>query len=302
MNYVFLGTPRFAAILLEELIKAGVPPLAIVASPDRPAGRKKELTPPATKLISQKYDLPIYQPERLTKQELLPLAKQADFFLVAAYAKIIPLEILRLPRLGTLGLHPSLLPYFRGASPIQSAILSGTLETGVTIYQLDDKIDHGPIISAMNLENYKPDECDYNTLEKRLARLGAKLFLETLPEFIKGNLSPKKQDETAATITTKFKTSDAKINESDLRSALSGEKPEIARTVLRKILAFSQEPGAWTILEKPLPWEDQILPPARRIKLIKGRLEKDRLHLQAIQIEGKKPQNMAMGPERGFLT
>jgi methionyl-tRNA formyltransferase len=140
MRYVFFGTPRFAEIVLRKLLDAGMPPVALVCNPDRPVGRKKIVTSPPTKTLATNNRTPIeiLQPEKLDEAFMEQLQTlRPDFFVVAAYAKIIPKAVLAIPRLGTLGVHPSLLPKYRGASPIQSVILNGERETGVTIYAMD---------------------------------------------------------------------------------------------------------------------------------------------------------------------
>src|SRR3989344_5918744 len=139
MKFVFFGSPEFAAIVLEKLIKAGFMPAAVVCAPDAPAGRKKIPTPPPAKVRIMNYEeriknkIQILQPETLSIIHDSLFVIQPDFFIVAAYAKIIPKEILDIPRLGTIGVHPSLLPKYRGASPIQSAILNDEAETGTTL-------------------------------------------------------------------------------------------------------------------------------------------------------------------------
>jgi methionyl-tRNA formyltransferase len=131
MRYVFFGTPRFAAIVLEKLIASGHQPIAIVCNPDKPVGRKKIITPPPTKQVvlsatSLKEDIQIYQPAKIDDEFLAQLRSlKADFFVVAAYAKILPNTLLEIPPLGVIGTHPSILPKFRGASPIQSVIIEG---------------------------------------------------------------------------------------------------------------------------------------------------------------------------------
>ena len=290
MKYVFFGSPRFAAIILEELIENNTPPLAVIASPDRPTGRKQLITPPDTKILCLKYNIPIHQPEKLTQSELAPLAQEVDFFLVAAYAKIIPLSVLNLPRLGTIGIHPSPLPKFRGASPIQSTILTGTPEAGVSLYLMDAAVDHGPVLRTTLLDTYKPDAWNYQTLEKALAELGAQTFSQVMPDYLAGKLQPTPQDEFQTSMTKKFKTADAKIEEVNLETALRGENIETTRSVLRKILAFSREPGAWTILKKNLQVGKNILPASLRIKILDAELKDSRLVLKLVHIEGRKPQ------------
>lgn len=290
MKYVFFGSPRFAAIVLERLIQGNHPPLAVIASPDRPTGRSQELTPPITKSVCEKYSIPIHQPEKLNASEIAEVSAGADFFVVAAYGKIIPLSIIQLPRLGTLGIHPSPLPHLRGASPIQSTILTGSDKAGVSIYQMDAQIDHGPVLKTSFLKDYKPDQKDYASLEKDLAELGGQLFLEVVPDYLEGILKPIPQIEEDATFTTKFKTADAEITEMDLRESLTGKNIDTARKTLRKILAFREEPGAWTILKEPISLKDRTLPASLRIKLLGGQIEGNVLEITHYQVEGKKIQ------------
>ncbi|PIU98594.1 methionyl-tRNA formyltransferase, partial [Candidatus Wolfebacteria bacterium CG03_land_8_20_14_0_80_40_12] len=190
MNYVFFGTPEFAAIILEKLINVGLLPQAIVCNPDKPVGRKKIVTPPPTKLVirNQKIEdrIKILQPEDLDFKFQI-LNSKFDFFIVAAYAKILPKGILNIPRLGTIGVHPSLLPKYRGPTPIQTAILNGDEETGASLFLLDEEIDHGKIISNEKLEMRNED---YKILSKKLAGLGAELLIKTLPDFMAGKITP----------------------------------------------------------------------------------------------------------------
>lgn len=188
-----------------------------------------------------------------------------DFFIVAAYAKIIPKEILAIPRLGTIGVHPSLLPKHRGATPIQAAILNGDPETGVTLYLLDEKVDHGPIIATKNL---KLKTQNYIELMRELAEAGGDLLVETLPKFIEGEIAPRLQDETQATYTKKFVTEDGYVD-------MEKDDPML---IERKVRALNPEPGAWTILN------------GRRVKILEAELENGKLRLKKIQAEGKNPQ------------
>lgn len=292
MKYVFFGSPRFAATILKELIAKKNPPLLVVASPDRPTGRKQEVTSPETKLIAEEHGIPVYQPEKLSGDDFPSIAKNADLFVVAAYAKIIPQNILEIPRKGTVGIHPSLLPLFRGASPIQSSILSGSPQVGVTIYLMDKQVDHGPVLGVGPLKDYKPDIWNYQILEDHLAQLGADLYSEVAEKYLDGKIDPISQDDTKATMTRKFKTEDAMIKEGDLRQALSGEDEEKALLVLRTILAFQKEPGAWSVLENPLIIQEETLPPELRIKFLDAKKEGKKLLIRTYQIEGKNPRTI----------
>ncbi|MBI2024577.1 MAG: methionyl-tRNA formyltransferase [Candidatus Harrisonbacteria bacterium] len=268
MKYVFFGTPEFAAIILEKLIKAGMPPAVVVCNPDRPVGREKILTPPPAKFSAEKYNIPILQPEVLDSRFQL-LDSSFDFFVVAAYAKILPKEIIELPRLGTMGVHPSLLPKYRGATPIQSAILAGEKETGTTIFLLDEKVDHGPMLVTGQLDITTSD--NYETLLKKLAELSGDLLIKTLPQFIAGKMKPIPQDETKATYTKKFTTEDAKVD-------LEKDDPEM---ILRKIRALNPEPGVFAL--------SQSKGGLKRTKILDADLKDGKIHPTKIQIAGKKP-------------
>ncbi len=300
-RFVFFGTPEFAATILEKLISSGFVPEAVVCNPDRPVGRKKVITPPPVKLLIMKQEarikkqVKIFQPEKLDKQfldSLFLIHDSFDFFVVAAYSQILPKEIIEIPRLGTIGVHPSLLPKYRGASPIQGAILNGEKETGVTLYLMDEKTDHGKIVSSIRYQVSGNE--NYKTLEKELAELAGNLLVETLPKFIKGEIKPVPQDESKATYTKKFTTEDAFIDEKTLEEALNGENEETAEKIYRKILALNPEPGTWTYaraLEHSNVLENVGMSSSgKRIKILEAKIENGKLVLKKIQIEGEKPK------------
>ncbi len=279
MKYVFFGTPRFASIVLERLIAAGVPPLAVVCNPDMPVGRKQVITPPPTKQVVSESgtDIKILQPVKIDTATIEAIKSlSADFYVVAAYGKILPLDLLKIPPLGTIGVHPSLLPKFRGPSPIQSAIIEGAPETGVSLFLLDDKVDHGPIVAKSEI--VIPDSKTYPDLEEELAKAAGDTLVQTLPHFAKGQITPETQDENAATYTKKFETEDAYINPSELGAAESGDDFEKAEEIFRKILALNPEPGTYTIRG------------GVRIKLLSAKIVDSRLKLTTIQEAGKTPR------------
>jgi len=269
MRYIFFGTPEFAAIILEKLISAGFAPAGIVCNPDRPAGRKKTITPPPTKFLAQKHGIPVLQPEELNGSFN---TLEAEFAIVAAYAKIIPGNVLKMFPKGVIGVHPSLLPKYRGATPIQSAILAGEEETGVTLYLMDEKVDHGKIISNAELRISNNDT--YTTLEKKLAELSVVLLVELLPKFSKGDVESASQNESQATFTKKFTTEDARVD-------LEKDEPII---IERKIRALNPEPGVWTL--------QKIQGNLKRVKLLKAELSEGKLKLKTIQIEGERPKDI----------
>ncbi|MBI4993591.1 methionyl-tRNA formyltransferase [Candidatus Wolfebacteria bacterium] len=276
MKFAFFGTPEFASIILEKLINAGFVPQAVICNPDKPVGRKKIITFPPTKTIAQKYNIPVLQPEKLSKDffQNHPI-KDFDFSIVAAYAKIIPKEILEIPRLGAIGAHPSLLPKYRGATPIQSAILNNEKETGAAIFMVDEKVDHGPILALKNIPIDKND--DYKKFQQKLAELSADLLIEILPDIENKIKTAAIQDESRATFTKKFKTEDALISSEDLEIA-KNQGGEIAVQIERKIKAFNPEPGAYVFINN------------KRVKFLEAEIFEGKLKLKKIQVEGEKPQ------------
>jgi len=283
MKYTFFGSPRFAAIILEKLIAAGLPPALVVCNPDRPVGRKKIITPPTVKARIMNYEsgirdkIKIIQPEKLASSLFMLPDSRFDFAVVAAYSQILPLEIIKNFKLGMIGVHPSLLPQYRGATPIQSVILNGEIETGATLFLIDEKVDHGPILE--NRKQKIENNDNYETLEKKLAELSADLLIETLPKFIKSEIRSKPQNEKFATLTKKFSAEDAFIEPTHLVKAQEMEGKSAAE-IDRKIRAFQTEPGAWTIIKE------------KRTKLLEAEIVDGKLKLKKIQIEGKKPTSV----------
>ena len=284
MRYVFFGSPKFAAIILEKLIDAGYIPTAVVCNPDRPVGRKKIITPPPVKAKIMNYELgimnkiKILQPEKLDEKfhnSLFKIHNSFDFFVVAAYANIISKQILDIPKLGTIGVHPSILPKHRGSSPIQTAILNNDEKTGVALYLMNEKMDNGPIIAQSKI---KITAQNYEKLSEELANNGADLLIETLPKFLRGEITPKKQDHNQATFTKKFTTQDAFIEPDELEKAIN-IGGEIAVKIYNKIRALNPEPGTWTL--------QQAQSKPQRMKILEAELIDDKkLKLKKIQYEG----------------
>ena len=281
MKFIFFGTPEFAAIILEKLIQAELMPEAVICNPDKPTGRKQIITPPPVKVLAQKYGLTIYQPK--DKNELLEIIKklQPDLAIVAAFGMLFPKEILAVPKYGFINIHPSLLPKYRGPTPIQTAILNGDEKTGVSLFLIDEKMDKGKIIANSKLQIANSD--NYESLMRKLAELGADLLIETLPDFVVGKITPLPQNELQATYTKKFSTQDAYIEPKDLEEAQEkgGDK---AVEIDRKIRALNPEPGTFTlILSKG---------GLKRTKLLEAKIIDGKLKITKIQVEGKKPQNI----------
>jgi methionyl-tRNA formyltransferase len=215
----FFGTPAIAVSVLEALREANMTPSVIITNPDAPQGRKMILTPPPAKLWAEKYEIPFLQPQSLrTDDTVLQYVKVHDINLlvVAAYGKIIPKNILEVPKYGTLNVHPSLLPLLRGASPIRSAILEDMRETGVTIMLLDEALDHGPILAQKEIaipESIWPMRG--RELDVLLAKEGGALLTKTIPKWTEGNITPREQDHDAATFCDKITKELGEINLTD---------------------------------------------------------------------------------------
>ena len=247
IKLIFFGTPEFSSYILTQLLafQPGVVKLnepkfviqAVVTNPDKPVGRKQTLTQSAVSLVAQKYHLLTLKPEKLDetfiKNHLSLL--ECDLFLVAAYGKIIPKALLDIPRLGSINVHGSVLPKYRGASPIQQAILNGDKETGVTIMLMDEKMDHGPILYTKKISILPQD--NFITLSKKMSEEGARLLIKVLPQFIQGKIFPKSQNHQKATFTKIIKKEDGYF---DINN------PSSLKTLDKMIRAYYPWPTTWT--------------------------------------------------------
>src|SRR3989344_9183557 len=213
LNFVFFGTPDVASETLEILKQNDYIPSLIVTSPDKPQGRKMLITPPPVKVWAEKNNIKYIQPEKLDMADVRGEQNIMDFFLVVAYGKIIPENILNIPKLGSINIHYSLLPKYRGASPVESSILNGDMETGVTIQKMEYKMDAGDIIAQEKI-NIKADE-KAPELRKRLIKLGGELLVKILPEFIEGKIKPIPQNGSLASVCKKIKKEDGLIDLND---------------------------------------------------------------------------------------
>lgn len=195
MKIVFMGTPDYAAAALEALIQAGHEVTAAVTQPDKPKGRSGELVPTPVKLCAAAHGIPVMQPRRIKACEAVEELRRyaADVYVVAAFGQILSQEILDIPPFGCLNIHASLLPKYRGASPIQHAILDGERETGITIMQMDAGIDTGDILYRKKISIMPEDT--YETLQGKLTALGASAVTEALELLREGKLAPEKQEE-----------------------------------------------------------------------------------------------------------
>lgn len=203
-TYVFFGTGALAESVLASLVKAGHIPSLVVTKPDSYQGRHMQLTEPYIKTWAKLKGIPVYQPETLkdlAKDSPL-FAQHYDLFIVASYGKIIPKDVLDAPTYGALNVHPSMLPEYRGPSPIESALLSGEMTTGVSIMKLDEEMDHGPILikNPFVISPY----ANAGTLEVSCGQLGGELLVSVIQHYLDGTLIPVEQDHSKATICKKI--------------------------------------------------------------------------------------------------
>lgn len=262
---VFIGTTEFGIPTLEKL-KKDYELVLVITQPDKPAGRNKTLTSPPVKIWAEKNKIPIEQPEKISNLKSIIYNLKSDLAVVAAYGQIIPKEILDLPRLGSINIHGSLLPKYRGASPIQSAILNGDVNTGITLIQMDEKMDHGPILGIQPI--ILSDNETFPALYKKLSLVAADLVSETLPKLFVGQIQPREQNHTTATFCKQMSFVDAKID---------WAKP--ASEIDRMVRALNPEPGTWTklnnkvikILEVELNNEHKIELPGK-LYILNGQL------------------------------
>ena len=234
MKIVFAGTPEFSVPALQSLLDSPHDVIAVYTQPDRPAGRGRRTTASPVKQLALQHDLTVYQPESL-KTEAAPqalTALQPDLMIVIAYGLILPPAALAIPRLGCINVHASLLPRWRGAAPIQRAILAGDTETGVCLMQMDAGLDTGPVLASTVYPIAAADTG--SRLHDKLAQLGAQLLSDNLAALERGELKPRQQDEALACYADKLKKSEAQID---------WNAPAVE--IMRRIRAFN----AWPVAE-----------------------------------------------------
>ncbi|TAN57493.1 methionyl-tRNA formyltransferase [Patescibacteria group bacterium] len=250
---VFFGTSHFAVPILNKLADSPFKPSLVVTQPDAIVGRKKILMFPPVKVAANAASIEVIQPETLKTEGVKSLLMNydPDLFILAAYGKIIPKAVLKIPRLGNLNIHPSLLPLFRGSSPIHAAILSGASETAATIIQMDEEIDHGPIVSQEKIKLSGTET--YDGLQKILSEYSANLLLKILPDYCAGNIKPAAQDHSKASFTKLIRSEDARIDWS-----------KSADEIDRQIRAYHLWPKAHTA------WKESPDTRALRINILKA--------------------------------
>ncbi len=207
-----MGSPDFAATVLEALTANNYEVYGVVTQPDKPAGRGKVIMPPAVKVLSDKLNIPVIQPTRMKDPGVFErlTAWNPDLIVVAAFGQILRKNVLELPRLGCINVHASYLPRWRGAAPIQAALLAGDKTSGVSIMLMDEGIDTGAVLRKKEIEIRAEDTT--LSLTTRLARQGADLLIETLPDFLEGKIEPQKQDDVSATYASMIKKAEALLD------------------------------------------------------------------------------------------
>lgn len=237
MKIYFFGTPKFAIPSLKTLFNsADFSIQAVVTQPDKP-GNRKVLTPPPVKIAAQELGLKVLQPEKIDEKLIEKIKKDSpDAIIVIAYGGLIPKELLEIPKYGCINVHPSLLPKYRGASPIQEALLNGDKETGISIMEVDEKLDHGPVYLVKRIEI--DDKDTFKTLSEKLAIASAILLLLALKDIEEGNLPPIPQPDSKATFCRKIAKEDGLIN-----------WERSSKEILNQIRALNPWPSTYTVIE-----------------------------------------------------
>lgn len=212
MKIIFMGTPDFAVCALQAIIRAGHQVTAVVTQPDKPKGRGKELQMTPVKACALSHGIPVLQPEKIREPEAVQTLRdyEADIFVVAAFGQILPEEILTMPRYGCVNIHASLLPRYRGAGPIQWAVIDGCSKSGVTIMQMEKGLDTGDMLLQKEVDIAPRETGD--SLHDKLAAAGAELIVEALPRIEAGQVTPRRQDEREASYAKRLQKSMGSID------------------------------------------------------------------------------------------
>jgi methionyl-tRNA formyltransferase len=245
MRIVFMGTPEFAVPSLEALLKSDAQVVGIVTQPDRPKGRGQVLTPPPIKLIAQREGIPFLQPVKIKVPEFLTAlaAWKPDLIAVTAYGRILHSPILTLPPMGCVNVHGSLLPKYRGAAPVQWAVINGEAETGITTMMMDEGMDTGAMLLQESLPIFPEDTA--GSLAPRLAALGGRLLVETIAQLKAGTITPQPQNHALATLAPPLKKEDGVI-----------DWTTSASNIANRVRGLSPWPGAYAYIgsERWMVW------------------------------------------------
>lgn len=284
-----MGSPKFALPVLKSLIGSQHDLVGIYTQPDKPSGRGKKMHSPAVKLFAKDIGFDVHQPSSLKDLKISHEISRLkpDLIIVAAYGKLIPKKLLSIPKFGFWNLHPSLLPEYRGPSPVISAILDGKTSTGVTLMQINEGLDTGPIIDQEQFKFNITDSAEEVT--EKLFTIGAEMLIKNLPDLISGNVMPQPQTENLATITKLVKKSDGLINWNDT-----------AEYIIRMERAYRNWPGIYTkwknktikILEARTNKSDQIYESPGKVEKFEDNLivqtAKGGVIISKLKLEGKK--------------
>jgi len=277
IKIAFFGNSEFSLIVLEEMKKLGIIPELVVTTIDKPQGRKMILTKTPTKVWAENNSIEYVEATKLKDPKFLDFISNYNLFIVASYGKIIPKEVIDLPKYKTLNIHPSLLPKYRGSSPLQSQILNDEKDVGVTIMLIDEQVDHGAIISQRKVQiaNWP---VGFETLQRLLAKEGSILLAEILPKWIKEEIKEKEQNHAEATFTKKVEKIDGLIKLSD----------DPYKNYLR-ILAYENWPHAYFEADKKVLINEDVFGQKKVRVIIKVADFKDGL-LKILRVvpEGKK--------------
>jgi len=286
MKIIFFGSSEFAVPSVKRLLDSQYEVLAVVTQPDRERGRRLKVQATPVKNALKGSDIPLYQPERMDDQQVVKGLKShsADLFIIVAFGQILPSEILEIPRLYCINLHPSLLPNYRGAAPVNWAVINGESKTGLTVIRMNEKMDSGDIIIQRDVGIEGDDTAD--SLEGRLSELGSVLLLDTVKFIEEGRAKFKKQDEKKATFAPKLKKEDGLIDWS-----------KTAREIHQRVRGTIPWPGAYTHYgdKKINIWKTSVIEgegaPGEVVSaeenIIVGS-KKELLRLDEVQLEGKK--------------
>ena len=239
MEFCFFGNSNFSLSVLNNLLEQSFVPKLIITTSPKPIGRKQEITPNEVDVFAKEHDIKVIYGDHLKDEEFITELKNEKIScaVLASFGKILPRQILKIFSCGIINIHPSLLPKYRGPSPIQSALLNGDIETGTTLFIIDEGIDNGPVIGQMHAEIEINDT--FESLSNKLAILGAKLVINLGPQYKEGKVFVKPQKESEATFTTKFKREDGKVD---------WNNP--SQKIYNQIRALSTEPGTYCFFEK----------------------------------------------------
>jgi methionyl-tRNA formyltransferase len=266
LNIVFMGSPDFSRTALQQLAKEHHV-VGVVTQPDRASGRGRELKAPAVKTLALELNIPVIQPEKLREPDAMAQLRawNPDLIVVAAFGQLLKKDVLDMPKFGCVNIHASLLPRWRGAAPINAAILHGDEETGVTIMKMDVGLDTGPMLAKKSIRIARDDTA--GAVFETLSQLGADLLIETLPGYVSGEITPTPQPEEGATYAPMLKKEDGLLNFSS----------ESAEELERRVRAMNPWPGAW------MPLKDAVL------KIHKARVEQKNGQAGKMFVEQNQP-------------